>query len=542
MTFLPDPSINIGDGTISTLLFASGLLPQLTLLIAGLVLVLMVAFDARGRYRTICKLGELALLTSSVTAIASLYARLVCDTAPIALPAGISHLLAVTPLSLLLNATIPLLSLCCLATSARWLRAQGLAKGEFVLLVLFATLGMQLMLVSNHFLTLYLGLELQSLSFYVLAAFQRDNRQSAEAGLKYFLLGSVASGLLLFGIALLYGLTGGLNFAEIAHHLAGKTMAIPEQAAMLFVLAGIAFKLAAVPFHLWTPDVYEGAPTPVTMLFATAGKLAGLGLFILVLFSPLYPLISQWQPLVALLAIASLLIGSLGALRQEKLKRLLGFSAIAQAGYMLLGITVGVSGLPALLLFALTYVVASIGIFTILLAFHEKAAVSSAAIAPHNTAASTPIMTPLSTIAQLRGLSATHPAWAGALALFIVSLAGIPPLAGFLGKLYLLLAVFGQGYVLLTLIALLATVIGAFYYLKVAKAAYIDPADYGQGAASKNKKASATATTSPLQLNASPASIAITLLTLLITVAMVGGLISVTELLSRVVTATFPAI
>jgi NADH-quinone oxidoreductase subunit N len=339
---------------------------------------------------------------------------------------------------------------------------------------------------------------------------------------------------LLFGIALLYGLTGGLNFAEIAHHLAGKTMAIPEQAAMLFVLAGIAFKLAAVPFHLWTPDVYEGAPTPVTMLFATAGKLAGLGLFILVLFSPLYPLISQWQPLVALLAIASLLIGSLGALRQEKLKRLLGFSAIAQAGYMLLGITVGVSGLPALLLFALTYVVASIGIFTILLAFHEKAAVSSAA--------STPIMTPLSTIAQLRGLSATHPAWAGALALFIVSLAGIPPLAGFLGKLYLLLAVFGQGYVLLTLIALLATVIGAFYYLKMAKAAYIDPADYGQGAASKNKKASATASTSPLQLNASPASIAITLLTLLITVAMVGGLISVTELLSRVVTATFPAI
>jgi NADH-quinone oxidoreductase subunit N len=534
MTFLPDPSINIGDGTISTLLFASGLMPQLTLLIAGLVLVLMVAFDARGRYRTICKLGELALLTSSVAAIASLYARLVCDTAPIALPAGISHLLAVTPLSLLLNATIPLLSLCCLATSARWLRAQELAKGEFVLLVLFATLGMQLMLVSNHFLTLYLGLELQSLSFYVLAAFQRDNRQSAEAGLKYFLLGSVASGLLLFGIALLYGLTGGLNFAEIAHHLAGKTMAIPEQAAMLFVLAGIAFKLAAVPFHLWTPDVYEGAPTPVTMLFATAGKLAGLGLFILVLFSPLYPLISQWQPLVALLAIASLLIGSLGALRQEKLKRLLGFSAIAQAGYMLLGITVGVSGLPALLLFALTYVVASIGIFTILLAFHEKAAVSSAAIAPHNI--------PLSTIAQLRGLSATHPAWAGALALFIVSLAGIPPLAGFLGKLYLLLAVFGQGYVLLTLIALLATVIGAFYYLKVAKAAYIDPADYGQGAASKNKKASATASTSPLQLNASPASIAITLLTLLITVAMVGGLISVTELLSRVVTATFPAI
>ncbi|MCA3249004.1 MAG: NADH-quinone oxidoreductase subunit N [Rhodospirillaceae bacterium] len=519
----------IADGTLGMQIFASGLMPQLTLLIAGLVLVLMVAFDARGRYRTICKLGELALVASSVSAIASLYARLVCDTAPIALPSGIGHLLAVTPLSLLLNATIPLLSLCCLATSARWLRAQGLAKGEFVLLVLFATLGMQLMLVSNHFLTLYLGLELQSLSFYVLAAFQRDNRQSAEAGLKYFLLGSVASGLLLFGIALLYGLTGGLNFAEIAHHLAGKTLAIPEQAALVFVLAGIAFKLAAVPFHLWTPDVYEGAPTPVTMIFATAGKLAGLGLFMLVLFSPLYPLISQWQPLIALLAIASLLIGSLGALRQEKLKRLLGFSAIAQAGYMLLGITVGVSGLPALLLFAFTYVVASVGIFTILLAFHEKAGDSP------------PIA--LSTIAQLRGLSATHPAWAGALALFIVSLAGIPPLAGFWGKLYLLLAVFGQGYVLLTLIALLATVIGAFYYLKVAKAAYIDPVDYGQGAASKNKKAStASAPASPLQLNASPAAIAITLLTLLTTVALIGGLIPLTKLLSRVVTATFPAI
>lgn len=519
----------IADGTLGMQIFASGLLPQLTLLIAGLLLVLMVAFDARGRYRTICKLGELALVASSVSAIASLYARLVCDTAPIALPSGISHLLAVTPLSLLLNATIPLLSLCGLATSARWLRAQGLAKGEFVLLVLFATLGMQLMLVSNHFLTLYLGLELQSLSFYVLAAFQRDNRQSAEAGLKYFLLGSVASGLLLFGIALLYGLTGGLNFAEIAHHLAGKTLAIPEQAALVFVLAGIAFKLAAVPFHLWTPDVYEGAPTPVTMIFATAGKLAGLGLFMLVLFSPLYPLISQWQPLIALLAIASLLIGSLGALRQEKLKRLLGFSAIAQAGYMLLGITVGVSGLPALLLFAFTYVVASVGIFTILLAFHEKAGESP------------PIA--LSTIAQLRGLSATHPAWAGALALFIVSLAGIPPLAGFLGKLYLLLAVFGQGYVLLTLIALLATVIGAFYYLKVAKAAYIDPADYSQGATSKGKKAStASAPASPLQLNASPAAIAITLLTLLTTVALIGGLIPLTKLLSRVVTATFPAI
>ncbi|MBM3602343.1 MAG: NADH-quinone oxidoreductase subunit N [Alphaproteobacteria bacterium] len=532
MTFLPNPGTTIGDGTLSNLLFASGLMPQLTLFVAGLVLVLMVAIDKRERYRTICKLGELALLASSVSAIANLYARLVCDTPPPALPSGLSHLLAVTPLALLLNAAIPLLSLCCLATSARWLRAQGLAKGEFVLLVLFATLGMQLMLLSNHFLTLYLGLELQSLSFYVLAAFQRDNRQSAEAGLKYFLLGSVASGLLLFGIALLYGLTGDLNFAEVARHLAGKTLAIPEQAALVFVLAGIAFKLAAVPFHLWTPDVYDGAPTPVTMVFATAGKLAGLGLFMLVLFNPLYPLKSQWQPLVALLAIASLLIGSLGALRQEKLKRLLGFSAIAQAGYMLLGITVGISGLSALLLFTLTYVVASVGIFTILMAFHEKAGDSP------------PIA--LSTIAQLRGLSAHHPAWAGGLALFIISLAGIPPLAGFWGKLYLLLAVFEQGYSKLTLIALLATVISAFYYFKVAKAAYIDPADYGQGAASKGKWAH----TQPagdlpqclLRLSASPASLVITWLSLLVTIALVGGLVPVSQLLNHVVTATFTPI
>jgi NADH-quinone oxidoreductase subunit N len=367
-----------------------------------------------------------------------------------------------------------------------------------------------------------------------LAAFQRDNRQSAEAGLKYFLLGSVASGLLLFGIALLYGLTGGLNFAEIAHHSAGKTMAIPEQAALVFVLAGIAFKLAAVPFHLWTPDVYEGAPTPVTMIFATAGKLAGLGLFILVLFSPLYPLISQWQPLIALLAIASLLIGSLGALRQEKLKRLLGFSAIAQAGYMLLGITVGVSGLPALLLFAFTYVVASVGIFTILLAFHEKAAVSSAA--------STPIMTPSARLPSCAACRRPIPPGRARWRCLSYRWRAFRRWLVF-GASCTCCWRFGQGYVLLTLIALLATVIGAFYYLKVAKAAYIDPADYGQGATSKNKKASsASAPASPLQLNASPAAIAITLLTLLTTVALIGGLIPLTKLLSRVVTATFPTI
>jgi NADH-quinone oxidoreductase subunit N len=488
------------------LAFNSGLMPQLTLLVAGLLLVLLVAIDTRGRYRAICKLGELALLTSAVTAAAGLYAVLDQGFAI----SKSTSLLVVTPLSLLFCTVIPLLSLACLATSVRWLKHQDLAKGELVLLVLFANLGMQLMVSANHFLMLYLGLELQALSFYVLAAFARDNRQSAEAGLKYFLLGSLASGFLLFGIAMLYGASGTLDFAAVAQYLNSGGLTLLDQAALLFVLAGMAFKLAAVPFHLWTPDVYDGAPTPVTMLFATAGKLASVALLIVVLHGPLRPLMGQWQPLLAVLALASLIIGALGALRQERLKRLLGFSAIAQAGYMLLGLVIGLDALPALLLFVGVYAVASVGAFTVLLAFVKQGA--DGAIAPINT------------IADLRGLAANHPAWAAGFALFMLSLAGIPPLAGFWSKLYLLLAAFAHGHLLLTLTALLATVIGSFYYLKVAKAVYIDPIAEHQ---------------LPLRRDASAAAVIVALLSVLLTVGLMLGLTPTMKFLTNVVHASF---
>jgi NADH-quinone oxidoreductase subunit N len=296
----------------------------------------------------------------------------------------------------------------------------------------------------------------------------------------------------------------------VAQHLNSGGLTLLDQAALLFVLAGMAFKLAAVPFHLWTPDVYDGAPTPVTMLFATAGKLASVALLIVVLHGPLRPLMGQWQPLLAVLALASLIIGALGALRQERLKRLLGFSAIAQAGYMLLGLVIGLDALPALLLFVGVYAVASVGAFTVLLAFVKQGA--DGAIAPINT------------IADLRGLAANHPAWAAGFALFMLSLAGIPPLAGFWSKLYLLLAAFAHGHLLLTLTALLATVIGSFYYLKVAKAVYIDPIAEHQ---------------LPLRRDASAAAVIVALLSVLLTVGLMLGLTPTMKFLTNVVHASF---
>jgi len=332
---------------------------------------------------------------------------------------------------------------------------------EFPLLVALSTLGMFVMASANDLMTLYVGLELQSLGAYVLAAFARDDARSSEAGLKYFVLGALASGLLLYGASLIYGFSGSVRFDAIAQAIAAQ----PADArvgiifGLVFLLCGLAFKLSAAPFHMWTPDVYEGAPTPVTALFAAAPKVAAVALFARVLYGPFAELEFEWRQVVVALSALSLVIGSLAALAQTNLKRLMAYSSIANMGYILMGLAAGAQagGGWAALVYLLTYLPATIGVFAVLLAMRRKGEA-------------------LEKLEDFAGLAARRP-WLGAvLTILLFSLTGIPPLAGFFGKWYVFQAAMSAGLWPLVILAALATVVGAGYYLRLLAIAWFQPA------------------------------------------------------------------
>ena len=291
---------------------------------------------------------------------------------------------------------------------------------EYPLLVALATLGMMLMISANDLMSLYVGLELQSLALYVVAAFQRDTERSTEAGLKYFVLGSVASGMLLFGASLIYGFCGGTAFVQISQALlAGKSGEIGTVIGLVFVVAGLAFKISAVPFHMWTPDVYEGAPTPVTALFAAAPKIAAISLTVSVLMGPFKPLFAQWQQIVVVVSILSMGWGAFAALRQTNIKRLMAYSSISNVGYVLLGLAAGSEkGIQSVVFYLAIYLAMTLGTFAIILMMKRKDVM-------------------VETISDLAGLGRSHPMMALAMLVFMFSMAGIPPLAGFWGKLYI---------------------------------------------------------------------------------------------------------
>ena len=329
-------------------------------------------------------------------------------------------------------------------------------RAEYPILVLYAAVGMGMMVSATDFLTLYVGVELQSLAAYVLASFMRKDQRSAEAGLKYFVLGALASGILLYGISLLYGFTGTTGYAGVAAAMKGE-MSLGILFGIVFVMSGLAFKISAVPFHMWTPDVYEGAPTPVTAFFASAPKVAGMAMLVRVAVSAMGPATDAWQQIVIFTALASIILGAVGAIGQTNIKRLLAYSSINNVGFALVGLAAGTeAGVAAVMSYMAIYVVMTLGCFLCVLQMRDE-----------NGNA-------VEQIASLSGLSQNSKGLAAALAIFMFSLAGIPPLFGFWGKFLVFDAAVAAGLLPLAAFGIAASVIGAFYYLKIIKTMYFD--------------------------------------------------------------------
>jgi NADH-quinone oxidoreductase subunit N len=342
--------------------------------------------------------------------------------------------------------------------SLDYVARENMRRFEFPVLLLFATLGMMMMLSANDLIALYVGLELQSLALYVVAAFQRDSERSTEAGLKYFVLGALSSGMLLYGASMVYGFAGTTSFAGLATAFAGThgPIAIGLIVGLVFVIAGLAFKVSAVPFHMWTPDVYEGAPTPVTAFFAAAPKLAAIGLFMRVMVGPFRELHGEWLQIIWFISVASMILGAVAAVAQTNIKRLMAYSSIGNMGYALVGLAPGTSeGIRGVLVYVAIYLFMTLGTFGCILLMRQKGKLVEG-------------------IYDLAGLSRTNPPMAAALAIFMFSLAGVPPLAGFFGKFYVFYAAVQTGLIWLAVIGFVTSVVSAFYYLRIVKVMYFD--------------------------------------------------------------------
>jgi len=325
---------------------------------------------------------------------------------------------------------------------------------EYAILVLLSTLGMMVLISAGDLIVLYLGLELMSLALYVVAASNRDDLKSTEAGLKYFVLGALSSGMLLYGASLIYGFTGTVSFAGIA--AAAKTGSIGIVFGIVFLLAGLCFKVSAVPFHMWTPDVYEGAPTPVTAFFASAPKVAAMAVFTRVTLTAFPGIVPQWQQIVVFVSIASMALGSFAAIGQKNIKRLMAYSSIGHMGFALVGLAAGTAeGAQGVLVYVSIYVAMTLGSFSVILAMKRNG--------QH-----------VEKISDFAGLSRTNPLLAFFFAMLLFSLAGVPPLAGFFGKFYVFVAAIKAGLFTLSVIGVLTSVIGAYYYLSIVKVMYFD--------------------------------------------------------------------
>jgi NADH-quinone oxidoreductase subunit N len=343
-----------------------------------------------------------------------------------------------------------------LIMSIDYWRGEGRLKFEFPVIVLLATTGMLMMISANDLIALYVGLELQSLALYVVAAFDRRSAKSSEAGIKYFVLGALSSGMLLYGASLIYGFTGSTLFTNIAAAVQPSGANLGLIFGLVFLMTGFAFKISAVPFHMWTPDVYEGAPTPVTAFFAAAPKLAAMALTVRTLFAAFPSVTHEWQQIVTFLAIASMALGSFAAIGQRNIKRLMAYSSIGHMGYALVGLAAGTAeGVQGVIVYLAIYLAMTLGTFACILAMRRNGRM-------------------VEDIDQLAGLSNTSPMMAFLLAMLLFSLAGIPPLAGFFAKFYVFLAAINAGLYALAVIGVLLSVVGAYYYLRIVKIMYFD--------------------------------------------------------------------
>jgi NADH-quinone oxidoreductase subunit N len=325
---------------------------------------------------------------------------------------------------------------------------------EYAILVLLSTLGMMVLISAGDLISLYLGLELMSLALYVVAASNRDNAKSNEAGLKYFVLGALSSGMLLYGASLIYGFTGTINFAGISAAVTASNVGLVF--GLVFLLAGLCFKISAVPFHMWTPDVYEGAPTPVTAFFASAPKVAALAVFTRVTLTAFPGIVPQWQQILVFVSIASMALGSFAAIGQTNIKRLMGYSSIGHMGFALVGLASGtVEGAQGVLMYAVIYVAMTLGAFAVIIAMKRNGRA-------------------VEQISDFAGLSRTNPLLAFMFAMILFSLAGVPPLAGFFAKWYVFVAAIKADLFTLSVIGVLTSVVGAYYYLSIVKTMYFD--------------------------------------------------------------------
>jgi NADH-quinone oxidoreductase subunit N len=424
-------------------------LPEIILAVTAMTLMMVGAFRKQDAARTCLWLGILGLVAAAWA--------LVAVTGPRAVT---FHGQFVSDyFGLFMKLLVLLGSALTLVMSQDYLEREKMARFEYPVLIVFATLGMLMMVSANDLIALYIGIELQSLSLYVVASFKRDEVRSTEAGLKYFVLGALSSGMLLYGCSLIYGFTGTTNFDLLAKTFAGSAGAQPSVGmivGIVFLLAGLAFKVSAVPFHMWTPDVYEGAPTPVTAFFAVAPKIAAIALFTRAMTGPFGSLLAQWQQIVVFVSLASMILGALAAISQTNIKRLMAYSSIGHVGYALVGLAAGTpSGVRGVMIYMATYLFMNVGAFACILAMKRDGKM-------------------VEDIADLAGLARSQPKIAYALAIFLFSMVGLPPLAGFFGKLFVFLAAIEAGLYFLSIVGMLASVIGAFYYIRIIKVMFMD--------------------------------------------------------------------
>jgi NADH-quinone oxidoreductase subunit N len=422
-------------------------MPEIALAIAAMVLLLIGVFRGEGSTRLVSWLAVLVLVGILVLA-----ARFDIDRRT-----GFYGMFVTDPFALFMKALVLIGSAVSIVMAMRYNEEHQIARFEFPVLILLATTGMMVMVSANDLITLYLGLELQSLALYVVASFDRDSVRSSESGLKYFVLGALSSGMLLYGASMVYGFAGTTSFAALAQMVtASGTPSIGLIIGVVFVTVGLAFKVSAVPFHMWVPDVYEGAPTPVTAFFAVAPKMAAIALFMRFMIEPFGAMLAQWQQVIVFLSVASMILGSVAAIAQTSIKRLMAYSSIGHIGYALIGLAVATpSGIRGVLVYMAIYLFMNVGTFAVILCMKQQGKM-------------------LEGINDLAGLSRTQPGLALALAIFMFAMAGIPPTAGFFSKLYIFLAAIDAHLNGLAIIGVVTSVVGAFYYLRIVKVMYFD--------------------------------------------------------------------
>ncbi|WP_292054419.1 MULTISPECIES: NADH-quinone oxidoreductase subunit NuoN [unclassified Brevundimonas] len=420
--------------------------PEVTLAVGGLVLLMIGAFTGEKNTRLVSGLSVLLLVAATVLTV----------TGPLGQAFGGTYI--ADPLAVYGKAVIFLSAAVAIVLGDVWMHRNNMAKFEYPVLITLSSIGLGMMASSGDLISMYIGIEMSSLALYVLAAYRRDSLHASEAGLKYFVLGALSSGILLYGASLIYGFAGSMKFEEIAA-FASNNPGPGLIFGMVFLIAGLAFKVSAAPFHMWTPDVYQGAPTPVVALFATAPKVAAMILIARVLIDGFNLAHFQWAQVVILISLISFAVGSFGGLLQKDIQRLLAYSSIINIGYALLGIAAGTQmGVQAMLMFMTLYVVDQLGFFAILLSLSRNGR-------------------PIRSISDLAGLKQERPVTAIALTILALSSVGIPPLSGFWGKYYVFGAAADAGYWMAGAAGLVASVVAAFYYLRIIKVMWFDAAE-----------------------------------------------------------------